>query len=68
MVRVDRHGRLVLLILRKRDGGLPTVTSVPAAGGSASGAAAAVPAPASTTNSDAPAAANLNIRIGPPLS
>src|SRR5260370_4326738 len=47
--------------------GLPTVTSVPVSGGSATGAAAPVPAPATTRNNAAPAAAHLTVRIGSPL-
>src|SRR5260370_21453644 len=55
------------LFCENGDGGLPTVSSVPVAGGSASGAATAVPAMATTTNSDIPAAANFSVRIGPSL-
>src|SRR5689334_1067373 len=51
------------LFCENGDIGLPTVTSVPAAG-PATGAAVATPAPASTRNNAAPAAANLNVRIG----
>src|SRR5260370_39825840 len=53
------------LFCENGDTGLPTVTSVPVAGGSVTGSATAVPAIASTMNNDVPAAANLSVRIGP---
>src|SRR5215471_15879320 len=61
------------LFCEKMSRGLPTVTSVPAAGASRTGALAAglaraVPAPPSTTHNTAPAAANLGACIGTPSS